>query len=494
MIVLTPRLHYSLLLYFQWYDIEKKKAEEEEEGEKEKERKKVPQVSFQAVPGCFLGRMRPIFQRGLLEVLALTILMTLFSFPFMKEHEIVEIRPKTAASAPTLVQQYSKHKQAEPCYDSRGLVVVVTRSVVSPKKRRQRLAVIAKTWGHDLVRAGASIVILSKDPATECKNLLHGMECLRPPMDLVAQKFEVFDWVMSSIVLRRTEPIVRHMVWCNDHSYIIVGNLLQYLRSVSPAMTTVKEPPLYAGKVLVAGGRRFKSGAAGIILNRVTMLLLRDRMSQNSPMYRRECFPPELQNQTQKRVQVSGNPSFGKVKEPGLILADCLYLAGILPNRTRAGGAESTEDRFHSFGPQRLVAGTTDKWYLNYHGACPSGDGCGKDDIGQRLSDGLACCASDTISFVSRLVGIDALMGLSGYHIIIIMLTPTILPHLHYSFTSITLKAQRLRHFMKFFKIRSASSMPMWVPGETGEWTSGQRHQNCPIQLGLLLQTECGVY
>lgn len=63
--------------------------------------------------------------------------------------------------------------------------------------------------------------------------------------------------------------------------------------------------------------------------------------------------------------QVKGNDSFGKVKEPGLLLADCLLLAGIVPNRTRddvSGGFNSTQDRFHAYGPQRLVAGKTDDW------------------------------------------------------------------------------------------------------------------------------------
>jgi len=63
---------------------------------------------------------------------------------------------------------------------------------------------------------------------------------------------------------------------------------------------------------------------------------------------------------------MKGNDSFGKVKEPGLLLADCLLLAGIVPNRTRddftKGGVNSTEDRFHAYGPQRLVAGNTDDW------------------------------------------------------------------------------------------------------------------------------------
>lgn len=171
--------------------------------------------------------------------------------------------------------------------------------------------------------------------------------------------------------------------------------MLKYLSSVSHESANY---PLYAGKVLVSGGRRFNSGAAGIVLNRAALLRFQ-LLTDPGPRQRRECFPPHLQNASQARVVIEDNKSFGRVKEPGLILADCLKVSGMGPNRTRDGGPNGTEDKFHGFGPQRLYAGTTDEWYKNYHGGCKNGVGCGKEDIGQRLANGSQCCSSDTISF-----------------------------------------------------------------------------------------------
>lgn len=80
------------------------------------------------------------------------------------------------------------------------------------------------------------------------------------------------------------------------------------------------------------------------------------------------------------------NDSFGKVNEPGLILADCLRVGGVLPHNTRgAGGDESDANRFNAFGPKRLVDGKTDDWYRRYH---PKGGAAGE------LLGGLECCSS----------------------------------------------------------------------------------------------------
>lgn len=38
-----------------------------------------------------------------------------------------------------------------------GVFIVITRSVVQPKKRRERLQVIGETWGKDLVSTGARV-------------------------------------------------------------------------------------------------------------------------------------------------------------------------------------------------------------------------------------------------------------------------------------------------------------------------------------------------
>jgi len=87
------------------------------------------------------------------------------------------------------------------------------------------------------------------------------------------------------------------------------------------------------------------------------------------------------------------NDSFGKVNEPGLILADCLRVEGVLPYNTRGGldgggaegGDDAHSDRFNAFGPKRLVDGKTDDWYRRYH---PKGGAAGE------LHKGLECCSS----------------------------------------------------------------------------------------------------
>ncbi len=124
---------------------------------------------------------------------------------------------------------------------------------------------------------------------------------------------------------------LRFLLWCNDHTFIVAPNLLAYTRHLQLHAGTA---PVYAGKELYSGGRRFTSGAAGIILNMRTLETLTKHWS--SPEDFRECFPPELQLQTNPLRKVSAVHSFGKVKEPGLLLSDCLSLAGIAPNRTRA--------------------------------------------------------------------------------------------------------------------------------------------------------------
>jgi hypothetical protein len=42
-------------------------------------------------------------------------------------------------------------------YSGRGIVVVITRSVVQPKRRKERLKVIAETWGKDFLNRGSKV-------------------------------------------------------------------------------------------------------------------------------------------------------------------------------------------------------------------------------------------------------------------------------------------------------------------------------------------------
>lgn len=318
-----------------------------------------------------------------------------------------------------------------------GITVIITRSVVTPARRGDRLAAIADTWARDLTARGTEVVVLAVDPFADCAAARAGsargpnaalpFTCLGapPPLDLVRDKAAVFTWLVRRCLLGHTGggdrglPPPNALFWCNDHTFIVAGNFLGFALRLAAAPKRVA----YAGKVLESGGRRFCSGAAGVLLSRASLELL--VRLWNAPEDNPECLPPERQPpKARPRRSVPGNPSFGKVKEPGLLLADCLFLAGVLPNRTRddervpqqpppqtftpngrATSPEtapvlpalwSTEDRFHAYGPQRLVAGRVDEWYRNYHKGNASGS---SDAGGDRLGSGLACCATSTASF-----------------------------------------------------------------------------------------------
>mmetsp|Transcript_48695 Transcript_48695/g.110519 ORF Transcript_48695/g.110519 Transcript_48695/m.110519 type:complete len:507 (+) Transcript_48695:64-1584(+) len=313
------------------------------------------------------------------------------------------------------------------CLDGGGLVVVITRSVVTPKKRPMRLLAIAETWAAELAARGASVVVLTGDLKVECAPLSGAFEkaadaevarlnnstrltkptarvpglfeCLSPPvsLDLTKDKAAIFTWLVELLMkdsqrsrstgsisneLNLREPL-KCLFWCNDHTFIVPSNLIAYTRSKAISSSY----PLYAGKELKSGGRNFNSGAAGILLNRWSLGILMGHWKR--PKDHPECFPPNLQDRSARPLRkIANNTSFGKVREPGLLLADCLYLAGIRPNHTRDG---LTEDRFHAYGPQRLVAGTYDEWYKNYHAP--------KQDDGRELGKGLDCCSKETASF-----------------------------------------------------------------------------------------------
>jgi len=289
-----------------------------------------------------------------------------------------------------------------------GIVVVITRSVVAPPRRPARISAIAQTWGRDLTTSGVSVVVLSSQPEAECGQAFSktgtlrniSVFCVKPPpsLDLAKDKALVFEWTVKGLLRNNGSwasfPVatgsgggVRFFLWCNDHTFIVAPNFLWFIQhKLGNDHTRVA----YAGKELKSGGRDFNSGAAGIILSRKSMetLVAMWEKPDDNP----ECLPPNKQPPTARaRRKVEGNDSFGRVKEPGLLLADCLKLGGILPNRTRV--LNSTEDYFHAYGPQRLVAGTYDEWYKNYH--APKQSGGRARELGSELD----CCAAGTVSF-----------------------------------------------------------------------------------------------
>jgi hypothetical protein len=217
------------------------------------------------------------------------------------------------------------------------------------------------------------------------KKKKHSLTCVSPPphLDLTKDKAAIFEWIVKGLLRAVTPgdeaaglPVVagaeglRFMMWCNDHTFVVGPNFLRFIKE---ELGGDHRRVVYAGKELKSGGREFNSGAAGIILSQASMESLVSMWNQPDDFP--ECFPPDKQPKTARpRHKVEGNDSFGKVKEPGLLLADCLHLGGILPNRTRddhgshdpaaVGSLNSTEDYFHAYGPQRLVAGTYDDWFV----------------------------------------------------------------------------------------------------------------------------------
>jgi hypothetical protein len=182
-----------------------------------------------------------------------------------------------------------------------GIVIVVTRSVVAPPRRPARLSAIAKTWAPEVkARGGEVIVLVAKDPDAECgTSVLHTettalpFSCVAPPhpLDLSTDKAKVFEWIVKALLLRDNgfsedggrdnesfsllrhddggHPHLKYVLWCNDHTFVVPGALVSYVATLphlSPGEDAHRRP-LYAGKELESGGRKFNSGAAGILLS-----------------------------------------------------------------------------------------------------------------------------------------------------------------------------------------------------------------------------------
>jgi len=265
----------------------------------------------------------------------------------------IELKPQTRLSS--AVNSHNSKADAETPVDCRksaeGVVIVVTRSVVAPPRRPARLSAIAKTWAPEVkARGGEVIVLVSKDPVSECgKSVMPAGATALPfscvaspqPLDLSTDKAEVFEWIVQALLLRNngySEDVSRinvnssliqqiggsrvplkYLLWCNDHTFVVPGALVSYIASFSRISTGegAHRRPLYAGKELESGGRRFNSGAAGILLSTrygngnisLNNSLIIPRFTVGSlhrtleiltkhwsrPLEYRECLPPQLQ-------------------------------------------------------------------------------------------------------------------------------------------------------------------------------------------------------
>ena len=368
-----------------------------------------------SIPGAFLQRLQPALVPDL-DVLPLSQWSDLHKTPVSVHHKVLieandtsqwashnQVRHAASlgdAVAETKNKTLSTHHEQlrrwgdgatpkKPCWtEGRGIVVVITRSVVTPLRRPMRLHAIAETWGHDLVTRGVDLIVLSSDAEADCspaaKAAPGGINslpytCISPPspIDLIKDKAAAFQWIVRTILIHdgptlqgygRIRPPkagkMEYFMWCNDHTFIVASNFVSYVSN--QLAENGNNAPIYAGKELYSGGRLFNSGAAGILLSRTSTDILVKQW--DNPGENPECFPPLLQPKNARpRRKVPGNPSFGKVNEPGLLLADCMFLAGVLPNRTRDDGprvqkGNSTQDRFHAYGPQRLASGDVDQW------------------------------------------------------------------------------------------------------------------------------------
>jgi hypothetical protein len=292
-----------------------------------------------------------------------------------QEHRVVETEKVLQTISSTVMQPRSLEKNKVTRMGCRksaaGLVIVVTRSVVTPPRRPARLAAIAKSWAPEMkARGGEVIVLVAADPNLECgSTVLHvgttalPFTCVAPPrpLDLSTDKAKVFEWIVGVLLIRGNSgadngnsdanglprptggpPVpLKYLLWCNDHTFVVPGALVAYLAALpsTPNGVGAHRRPLFAGKELESGGRRFNSGAAGILLSTRCVLLawhsgipeshhkelvvglvfrsLEILVTQWSrPLEFRECLPPHLQPK-------KAAPLRKVVKRQGFVTAAC---------------------------------------------------------------------------------------------------------------------------------------------------------------------------
>ena len=156
---------------------------------------------------------------------------------------------------------------------------------------------------------------------------------------------------------------------CGTDTYVIVENLRQLLNSDAIKRDTTKGRGLYLGRRFLepnVGGALFNSGGAGYALNRAALKLLMKSFPE-------EYCGPKL-----------------RASWEDVMISKCLKEQGIVARDTRD---RMDEERFHPFGPGKMVEGLYPQWLRDYT----------KQFVDDK-HNGLKCCSASSISFhyVSR--------------------------------------------------------------------------------------------
>ena len=233
-----------------------------------------------------------------------------------------------------------------------------------PELHRQRVEVINTTWGKglDIAYLGHGDFALSED--LKKKNSLPAQ-----PGNTELIKFAID----KSLELW---PDLIYWVKVDDLTYMVPQNLNRYLASRGADGTT--EIAMLGRRLMtVPGGDVFCSGGAGYVLTRGAINYIGQHWTEDACAGR-----GWFQNQGD------------------IALAKCLPQGSLIDTRdtgtpssrattgdsdSRGGGGGS--ERFHSYGPKRLMSGDVDQWYKDY------------TKKWYIIRGGLACCSKQLVSF-----------------------------------------------------------------------------------------------
>eukprot|EP00903_Cladosiphon_okamuranus_P006467 g6327.t1 len=306
-----------------------------------------------------------------------------------------------------------------------NVVVLVMPSppmVSGPSTRIDRLTTIRTTWGQDLVDNGYHSVVFVVDEADtatveealkawgalEADPLsADGEKSSRPHQEPKSFRVVVVPDEISKggvdgdgrlrYVLGRVSEAYdpAFLFYCNEHTFVIAENLACYVGGLDPS-----EPRYLGNRFRKEEEERdqdkplLNSGAAGFVLTRASLTLLTQAWEGSGVLPEEEASANDVQLSGRMGDATSSGgvvapecvaKSKFELANPGLTLARCLRHVGV--------NAEDTTDsqggqRFNAYGPARLAQGNIDQWYKDVHASDPG-----------MWRAGLACCASDTVSF-----------------------------------------------------------------------------------------------